>query len=247
MFSEKEMRSAAAELNDKLGIEPPIDTKAKIGPLTEAFTEALALIAPDDKFSDKTQAIIDEVLGGGEDGGEGENGEGDGEEPSLKDQVDAADARADLVELVKTNPVFKGVGAKLASYKTSKDLRGAMMAVLEAEEAAQQQQAEEIHEKNIASKPVRVGKDTPAGKTPVTKERFAAKKSTGAERVDFLTPLIQSGKYTKAELVEKANKEFPDVSASTFQTMLTDAKNPKYNKFAKLVVQAEDGTLSFKK
>jgi hypothetical protein len=78
------------------------------------------------------------------------------------------------------------------------------------------------------------------------KKLFATKTSTMADRVAFLTPLIEKGKLTKTQLVEKAHEKFPDLAISSLQTMLTDAKNPKYNKFAKLVEQDENGVLTFK-
>ena len=127
--------------------------------------------------------------------------------------------------------------------------------------------ADKIHKQNIADKPVQVSNDdedeydetpddaellTPSGHKqvpiPEKKEKlFSAKASTSAERVAFLTPMIEKGKFTKSELVEKAKVQFPDLAISSIQTMLTDAKNPKYNKFARLVVQDKDGIMSFTK
>jgi hypothetical protein len=140
-------------------------------------------------------------------------------------------------------------------------------------DAEKQAAAEKIHKTNIADKPVRTADDveeleeneplTPSGRKqvaiPTKKEKevkkvtekkeklFSKKSSTTADRVAFLTPLIEKGKLTKAELVEKAQVKFPDLALSSLQTMLTDAKNPIYNKFAKLVVQDKDGVMSFAK
>jgi uncharacterized membrane protein YgaE (UPF0421/DUF939 family) len=240
MFSEKQLRAAAAELNKVCSLDPPIDTKGTIEDLSKDIQEVInaedPIIQEGDKFSTTTQAVLDEL------------GEGKGEEDNpLKDDIEAAETRSDLVEIVKANDEFKEIKSKLSSYKTSKDLKIAMLDILSVEADEQQETAEEIHERNVGSKPVRTSSKEGAAPSKVTKERFAPKKSTGAERVDFLTPLIASGKHTKADLVEMASKEFPDVSVSTLQTMLTDAKNPKYNKFKKLVVQNEDGVMSFKR
>lgn len=71
------------------------------------------------------------------------------------------------------------------------------------------------------------------------------KPSVVLERVSFLTPLIEAGTHTQAELVEVMIKQF-GVTQSNAATFLTDAKNPKYCKFDKLVVVSEDGKLKFK-
>lgn len=127
-----------------------------------------------------------------------------------------------------------------------------------------QQVAEKIHKQNIADKPVRNDDEdenddtpddpellTPSGRKqvpiPAKKELFAKKASTSADRVAFITPFIEKGKSTKAQLVEKLTAKFPDLAISSLATLLTDAKNPRYNRFAKLVVQDKDGIMSFVK
>lgn len=71
------------------------------------------------------------------------------------------------------------------------------------------------------------------------------KKTKVQERIEFLTPLIQEGKYTKKELVQKLQEQF-DMSTSAAQTLLTDAKNSKYTKFHTVVVEDENKVMSFK-
>lgn len=62
MFSEKQLRATAAELNEVLGVDPAINVKGKIGVLTEQVTEALELIDTEsDKFSDETMSVIKEL------------------------------------------------------------------------------------------------------------------------------------------------------------------------------------------
>jgi hypothetical protein len=132
----------------------------------------------------------------------------------------------------------------------------------EEEELSQQETAEKIHKQNIADKPVKVGDEeplTPSGRKqvpiPVKKEKkekvekkelFAKKASTTADRIAFISPFIEKGKFTKKQLVEKLTDKFPDLAVSSISTLLTDAKNPKYNKFPKLVIQDDKGYLSFK-
>jgi len=138
--------------------------------------------------------------------------------------------------------------------------------VKEKKPATKQEVAEKIHKQNVADKPVKTAPEveqeeeeeeeepvTPSGRKqvpiPVKKEKkelFSKKSSTTADRVAFIAPFIEKGKFTKAQLVEKLTGKFPDLAISSLQTMLTDAKNPKYNKFQKLVIQDDKGILSFK-
>jgi len=58
-----ELSAVAKELNEVLGLEPPIDFKAPVGELMEQLEEAIALIDPvDDEFTPETQAVIDQLM-----------------------------------------------------------------------------------------------------------------------------------------------------------------------------------------
>lgn len=63
----------------------------------------------------------------------------------------------------------------------------------------------------------------------------------------FLGNLLEEGKMTQKELKQAGWAKFPEVAKSTIETVLVDSKNPKYNRFPKLVVKDEKGILSFKK
>ena len=63
--------------------------------------------------------------------------------------------------------------------------------------------------------------------------------------VEFITPLIDEGKFTQKELAKIAIESLPEQCPLTITTLLCDCKNPKYNKFAKLVKKTENGTLTF--
>ena len=60
MATEKALRTAAKEMQDVMGLEPPINVKAPIADLTEQLKEAIEQIQEGDEFSKTTQAIIDE-------------------------------------------------------------------------------------------------------------------------------------------------------------------------------------------
>jgi len=65
--------------------------------------------------------------------------------------------------------------------------------------------------------------------------------------ITFLAALIAEGKYTQKELKAKGWEKFPEVAKSTIETVLVDSKNPKYNRFPKLVVKSDKGLLAFAK
>ena len=76
----------------------------------------------------------------------------------------------------------------------------------------------------------------------------ALKYSAVEDYWDVVQPALREMHRQVGDLiVEKGIAKFPDLAVSSIQTMLTDGKNPKYNKFDKLVVQDENGVLSFKK
>jgi len=60
--------------------------------------------------------------------------------------------------------------------------------------------------------------------------KSTSKRTTVAAK---LLELVQSGLYTRDELVEQLAKIFPEKSVSTIRTVLSDCMNPKYTKFKK--------------
>lgn len=76
------------------------------------------------------------------------------------------------------------------------------------------------------------------------RKQFKEKTKT-QKRVEFLTPLINEGKYTRTQLLDLFLEQFSDAPRSTIHTMLIDAKNPRYNKFDRLVVEDENKIMRF--
>jgi hypothetical protein len=66
-----------------------------------------------------------------------------------------------------------------------------------------------------------------------TKKTFVANPEIGKRNL-FIEGLIAEGKYTAKEIVDKAVAEFPGQNKSGISTVVSDSKNPKYNKFSKL-------------
>lgn len=63
----------------------------------------------------------------------------------------------------------------------------------------------------------------------------------------FLATLIEKGKYTRKQIMEMATNKYPDTKKQVFITLLSNGKNPKYNRFASLIVQDENKVMSFEK
>lgn len=80
---------------------------------------------------------------------------------------------------------------------------------------------------------------------PDPKNEVSPKKRTGLS--NYLKELIQEGKFTQKEIMTKGREKFPSLAPSTISTLLCDSKNPKYNKFDKLVVLDEKGIMKFSK
>jgi hypothetical protein len=241
-MAEKVKRSAlikaAKELNEELGLKPPIDVKVKKEKEIEGkkfpFNEYLEQMVPQafsmfdpemDQLSNETIATCKALQPEKEETETSKPAgipEGAEEVIDLTDLLTKTKKLADLKTLVGEYDVFEPLRDKLddfAGLSGPRELRPEM-------------------EKCLGITPV---------KNITPKE--AGKKRTGAisERVAFYTTLIEKGGFTKKELVEKAEKEFPDATKAALQTVISDGKNPKYNKFAKLLVEDENKVFSFAK
>jgi hypothetical protein len=189
MITEKSMRAAAKELNDVLGLDPVIDTKAKLSIVTDGVKSALPLIDPkNDEFTDATQAVIDELNGAEEEedetpkkkakkpAKEEEEDEPEADEPeedSLIDQVNAAPLKLSVMTaFVKENAELKPLVKKLATFEKASVLKAAILALLEPEEAEEEEEEEEVA-------PVKKGKKTPVEEEEEEEEEAPKKKGTG--------------------------------------------------------------------
>ena len=236
----KDLIKAANELQKVMDFEeggPPVDGTEK--ELTKWVEEAVDEIDYEtDKFSDEAVRILTEMdLWKGPALEEEEDEvveEAEVVEDNLVDQIKAAGQMKDLKIICKDLDEFKPIRGYLTKYKTVKELREVMLEMLEDEKEKKPEPKAKEEKKPVEKK------------TSVVKP--AVKKgSAGAEKIAFFTPLIEKGKFTKAELVEKGVEQFPHLTVSTLQTFLTDAKNPKYSKFDPLVIQDANGIMSFKK
>lgn len=63
--------------------------------------------------------------------------------------------------------------------------------------------------------------------------------------ISYLSELIEAGKYTRKDLIQMGVEKIPELKPISIATILTDSKNPKYNKFPMLVHEKEGGILGF--
>jgi len=80
------------------------------------------------------------------------------------------------------------------------------------------------------------------------REQAKANKLLVLEKRAFVAELIKANKFTKAEIMEKALRAYPDWKPVSLSTMITDGSNPRYNVFDSLVLKDKDTKiLSFAK
>lgn len=249
-LKKSELIVVAEELNDVLGLDPEINVKGKVKKLQQEIIEAGQLIDPvGDEFTDETWAVLEELGAAsrpGEESGVQEEGvedapdaveeqeEQEEEAGELVEDFKAAKKLVELKEVAEAWECFEKLDLdSYAGLQGPKKLRADMLECL----------PDEIREQ-LEPKPVGKGKvDKPAkaatgGPRPSSEEVKA--------RNGLIESLIAAGKYTRADILDAVTKAYPNVNRSTVNTMLTDAKNPKYNRFSKLAVEDENKIMGFK-
>jgi len=78
---------------------------------------------------------------------------------------------------------------------------------------------------------------------PPVNKRVVGKK--GSVVRDYVEAMIEKGTHTKAVIVDSTLATYPEASKGSVVTMLSDGKNPKYNKFRALIKVDDKGVFSF--
>lgn len=71
------------------------------------------------------------------------------------------------------------------------------------------------------------------------------REKTGISVIDTIESLISFGKYTRKQIIPLVANVHPNLTLSTITTILTDCKNPKYNRLFSLVKCDENGNMYF--
>jgi len=271
----KSFKAAALELNEVVGIEPPIETEGvTLEELASKIKEAATLLYEDDEFSKGTEKVIAYVTKEAAEGEEEpeeeqeepevseepeeedevedevedaevieEEEETPAEEPETLDkdelliQVEKAPNRKALLKIAMGEDFFDALDDEMPNLKTEEKLRAAMLGLFEEGGKAKPKKKSKAKKKA----PKKKAKKEIAKKPPKKK----GAKSLMQQCRDYLEDLIEEGGHTREELVEMAAEAIPGLKENSIQAVITNSKNPKYNKLSKLVVKAEDGTLEF--
>ena len=247
----KHLVKAAEELNEVLGIEPAISTERINAPALEKnLKTAASLIDWDmDEISEDTKAALSSI------GVKVPNMKKETpEEIDLVSVVLNTNELKTLKSLVKEHAVFTPLRKRIPGMFDPEELKEEMSKLLnvsdveialetELEKEVSVDDNEIIPEKKKQS----LKKEKKQPKEEGKKLQTNSKRPPLKERIDFFTSLIEQGKYTRKELIEKGVKNFPTVPPFSLGIILSDAKNPKYNKFPHPVEQRTDGIFVFLK
>ena len=254
------LKDLAKEMNDVMGLKPAIKTVAiKEDALLDLIKKAAINIEPEtdiDEFSEEAVETLKEMaLWPDEDPEPEEDPDKEPEEDPEEDEnaamietIKACNDIKDLKIMVKSHDAFSRMRKRATTMFDRNELKTQMLLALGCEDFSADSEEEKEEKKPVSKKdkaPALVAKAEK--KTEKKEEKSAGKKpSLTPVAIEFLTPLIAKGKFTQKELIEKVSEKIGMKETST-QTLLTDARNPKYNKFEKLVVKNDSGILSFKK
>lgn len=94
------------------------------------------------------------------------------------------------------------------------------------------------------------GKSKSKGAEEKAEEKPQGEKKKGGKKaqdnlIERTIELVAEGKHTHKELQKKLEGEFPNRSAGSISTILSDSKNPKYTRLGKTSKEDADGKLHF--
>lgn len=215
MVKEKELVKAAKELNKLMGCDPPIDETP--GNIAEQIIEAGDIIDWEiDVFSEETLAVLREL-------GVGPPDEREDDKEDLVRLVKNTGKLADLKKIAKAHDVFKKLRKRLVGYKSLKGLSSLRTDMY-----------------NILTGELPPPKPAP----PVPKVQKAPHTVARAQRREYLAQLLEEGRFTRQEIIDRVLDKYPGPSQDSISTILSDSKNPKYNTLARLAVE-EKGVFKF--
>lgn len=228
MATKKDLIKAATEMNNVMGLQPPIKLDGTEEELKAGIQEAITFIDPvADHFTKPTQAVIDEFTSKDEDDDDDEEPENapqedeDADVPTAKaepvksplaTQVSAAKKTVDLLAILTGNKEFKAVQKELGEIKNPIILKKRMMNFLTTGKNAPVEKPQEPKAK--AEKAPTVPKAKPAKTTT---------KVVGYSRIDSVCDVLKEGvPATVKELVELSDTKYTDKTGKA--SNLSEAK-----------------------
>lgn len=77
----------------------------------------------------------------------------------------------------------------------------------------------------------------------IEKKPVAIKPCKSQKAVEYMMEVIQSQEVTRKALVEMTTAKFPELAKSTITTILSDGKNPKYNRYFPTLLTADENQI----
>lgn len=211
-----QLAAAAEDLNEVLGLEPPIETDGVTkSNLESKITEAAGLLAEEDEITKGTRAIIDSLTEQKEPEEEEEEETAKAEKmegPTLEEVIQSS-KRGQLKKLIKSEPEFESLRDRLDEFRGASSMRKAMLKILkfaryfEISFGDPKEAVAEEAPKAHASKPE---KPKAANKAP-TKEKTNKQKRPGviASIVEAIENAGEKG-ISKESILKILVKKFPD-------------------------------------
>lgn len=251
--------NAAKEMNELMGLDPAIDIKGKPDAIVEGLIKAKELLTPEDVISDSTKVVLEAleeedapapkpVKKNGkkskpepepepveeEEEEEPELGE-DEEEPVEEESKEEEPATVDLKKVLQETRKLDDLKALVAQNDEFKSLRkgiGAFVGLAGPRE--------------LKGQMLRILGGTPVKKIePSKSEGSAVAYTDGRKRRELMEKMISEGRYTRSQIIDSIIEQYPGITKGSLQTVLTDSKNPKYNRFPKLAVEDANKIFSF--
>lgn len=238
-MKEKTLIQTAKELQETLVLEPELDITLKPDELTAQVQEAATFLKADDEVSKETITALRElfpdsselkkdviktfeVLGILD---EEEPGEEKTEDPEDKDnlftEVDNAEQMKDLKEIAKANDEFKKIRGELSKYKSTNQLRDAMLDVLEAEpKEIEPEPVPKEKAKSEAKKPVERKTQSTSEKKEKKESKATPVKSERTRAQIFAEIFQENTPRTMNELVDEMMKRYHSDSITGAKTFV---------------------------
>jgi len=247
--------NAAKEMNELMGLDPAIDIKGKPDAIVEGLIKAKELLTPEDVISDSTKVVLEAleeeeapapkpVKKNGkkskpepepvEEEEEPEPAE-DEEEPVEEESKEEEPATVDLKKVLQETRKLDALKALVAQNDEFKSLRKGIEAFVGL-----------AGPRELKGQMLRILGGTPVKKIePSKSEGSAVAYTDGRKRRELMEKMISEGRYTRSQIIDSIIEQYPGITKGSLQTVLTDSKNPKYNRFPKLAVEDANKIFSF--
>lgn len=160
----------------------------------------------------------------------------------IVEKINSAKNRTGLLKIAMSEEIFAEMESELPDLKEEDALRKRMLGVI----GEPVKKDPPKSEKKATPKPKKKSEKKEEKSTSTKKKKSSGKKrKTRTEKaVEYITPFIEEGTYQEKELVDMIDENC-DIAWSTAHMLIAKARNPKYNKFDRLLEKDDNGLISF--